>query len=352
MPAPDLARHLDDLSERVGPSSPTARSTSTHAFLTTRVTFASSDERALHAFIDPFGHTVADGKTTGARAYLVDASEVADATFFRDGGLRDGRLEPGVGSAWYDAGTQTVRIADHQRLVHYLVHRGLRAQEWQRPEFARTFLESILQDSGFVSLHGATVGDADRCLLLTGKGGAGKSTLVAQALAIGYRTVGDDYLLYAPADTASVGTLVSAFRTVKVARSGAASALFSTRPTATSADGSKHLLHPGDDRPDCFVGSQVPVAVAVPAFGPRFDATPIDRIDVLRALLPTSAQMSIQPGRMITALTRLVDGLPAVRITLSPRFEDDREALGRFLASLGIDVPAPPVTAHGRTLPR
>jgi hypothetical protein len=339
-----LIGHLDDLDARVrlrfGEDPPAA----THQFLDRQVTFLANDAAALSAFTDPLLHTRVEQAPGGPRAYVMTLDEIAGASLFRDGGLRTNTVDDGIGSIWFEPGSQSIRIADVARGSYYLIHRDSAYDHWRLPEHSRTFLELVLKEGGLVSLHGASVGDGVRGALIPGKGGSGKSTLVAQCIAAGYQTVGDDYLLYAPgAKPGDAGTLVSAFRTIKVGVDGSAADLLPSRPSVKTPDGTKYLVHPTDIWPESFVGTQTPVLVAVPEFGPAFEVSQANATEVLRALLPSSAAMSIQPGHMITELRRLVEQLPCFRMTLSPDFQRDQADLGDFLESFGISRPADPL---------
>ncbi|MGH7523893.1 MAG: glycosyltransferase [Gemmatimonadales bacterium] len=65
---------------------------------------------------------------------------------------------------------------------------------WTLSSPFRTLFHWWLEETGAQLLHAAAVGTDDGALLITGKGGVGKSTTALACLASGMRYVGDDYL--------------------------------------------------------------------------------------------------------------------------------------------------------------
>lgn len=85
---------------------------------------------------------------------------------------------------------------------------------WAKSSPMRTMFHWLLEPRGKFLLHAAVVGDAEQGVLITGKGGVGKSTSSLMALSAGMQFVGDDYVVvsldteptaYALYSTAKVG---------------------------------------------------------------------------------------------------------------------------------------------------
>ena len=66
---------------------------------------------------------------------------------------------------------------------------------WTKASPLRTLMHWLMEQTGAQLLHAAAVGNADGCILITGKGGVGKSTTALACLAAGFRYVADDYLV-------------------------------------------------------------------------------------------------------------------------------------------------------------
>lgn len=68
---------------------------------------------------------------------------------------------------------------------------------WGRASPLRTLFHWAMRWHGRHLLHAAAIGTADGAMLITGKGGVGKSTTALSCLVHGMRYVGDDYLIVA-----------------------------------------------------------------------------------------------------------------------------------------------------------
>lgn len=66
---------------------------------------------------------------------------------------------------------------------------------WTKASPLRTLLHWWLAHRGLHLLHAAAIGDARGAVLITGKGGVGKSTTALSALTAGMTYIGDDYLV-------------------------------------------------------------------------------------------------------------------------------------------------------------
>jgi hypothetical protein len=75
---------------------------------------------------------------------------------------------------------------------------------WTRSSPLRTLFHWLLERRGCQLLHAACIGTDDGAVLITGRGGVGKSTTALTALSSGMRYIGDDYLVVqlAPEPTA------------------------------------------------------------------------------------------------------------------------------------------------------
>ena len=86
--------------------------------------------------------------------------------------------------------------------------------EWAAP--LRTILHWWCTAQGQQLVHGAAVGTADGAVLITGKGGSGKSTTALSALLAGMFYLGDDYVLCEL--SAGMAQVFSVFNSAKVDR--------------------------------------------------------------------------------------------------------------------------------------
>lgn len=298
----------------------------------------------LDLFLDPMAHLMVEPgvapspESLPTRTMTVDlvTYEFLASTALMEQLLSLSPLANTEGVVWLDPWTRTLRILDRSRDAAYLVYRKVEEPLWRRPEFSRSFMGLLAHEIGGTALHGATIGDSHRGILIVGRGGSGKSTLVARSLAHGLRTTGDDYLLHHGAHEGSVGRISSVYRTIKVPLKTDVGEWDQADTGLFSEEGDKRILHPDRMAPQCMVRTHSPVAIVVPSFGPQFTVSPAAPEVVLRALLPTSVTMSVEPTGVVRASRCLVGSLPSFQMTLGQDFSRDLPGLMGFMASLGV----------------
>lgn len=90
----------------------------------------------------------------------------------------------------------SLNLLDLERRVGmYWVRSDERMPYWTKASPLRTLLHWWMQANGAQLLHAAAVGDEHGALLITGKGGVGKSTTALACLTSGLQYVADDYLV-------------------------------------------------------------------------------------------------------------------------------------------------------------
>jgi GT2 family glycosyltransferase len=77
----------------------------------------------------------------------------------------------------------------------FWVGSGACVNNWTRGSPLRTLLHWSMEASGRQLVHGAAVGTEDGALLITGRGGVGKSTTALACLEAGMQFLGDDYVV-------------------------------------------------------------------------------------------------------------------------------------------------------------
>jgi len=90
----------------------------------------------------------------------------------------------------------SVNLMDrHQRSAIFWIQTGDTLPYWTKASPLRTLFHWWMEMNGRQLLHAAAVGDHNGAMLITGKGGIGKSTTALAALAQGMSYVADDYLI-------------------------------------------------------------------------------------------------------------------------------------------------------------
>lgn len=234
--------------------------------------------------------------------------------------------EAGV-TCQYFGGSHSLLFWNATTKTHILVISAATEQLLTRPEFMRVVLQGFLAELSLDSVHGGTLGDGNNGVLITNRGGSGKSSLVAAGVLEGLRTLGDDFLMIdSTLDREQSHELYSIFRTLKLSERS---------PSWPRYSGS--ILEKGEDKDLFFLDSiasgamtprQKMTAIVIPTVGEKFSVTDIGVDDVIRALAPNSLAMGMHPARTLRALNALAQGIPLYSMVVTP---DLRPALDTIL---------------------
>jgi len=186
-------------------------------------------------------------------------------------------------------------------------------------------------------VHAAGIGGADGGLLLTAKGGSGKSTTTLACLLDGLGTVGDDYAVVHPDQRVAY----SLFNSVKlkgpadVARFPALQDCFDNLPRM--AEGEKAMLFMQQHFAERLLPVMPIKAILVPHFADRAETEirPASSALAFKALAPST--MFQLPGNARAAfqgLSELVRAVPAYEIALGHDIGRIPDAMRRFLDHL------------------
>lgn len=194
-----------------------------------------------------------------------------------------------------------------------------------RPDRVRTLLQ-VIASKGTTPVHGGTVAwPGSRGLLISAKGGSGKSTAVAVAVAQGATTVGDDFILTEPLDMEGRFVAWSLFSSVRLSEGGPANGLFSSSEYP-SHEGKKiynlHLRYPGRVVQSFEIGT-----IVVPSFSSKNFARPLAKTSALRAVAPSSVGLARDKAGSLKEVINLVEGLPTIEVGLTTNLEQNNKFL-------------------------
>jgi HprK-related kinase A len=177
-------------------------------------------------------------------------------------------------------------------------------------------LQLALGERRFLLLHAATVERDGRCLILTGESGSGKSTLSVLLGANGWRFMGDEFALIEPATglahpfprPASLKneSLVAIAGEIPGQRLGP---LLTGTPKGTIC----HVVPDGNALAAMDVPAQ-PAAIVFPRFGLPRDVRAVAPSETFVRLTQASTNYTALGERGFDALTRLVEGVPAIAV--------------------------------------
>lgn len=194
-------------------------------------------------------------------------------------------------------------------------------------------LQGWLVARGLQLMHAGAVGNADGGVLLSGRGGAGKSTTAIACLVAGLSYVADDYCVLAAHPRPVAHSL---YNSGKLHCAG-----LPRFPQLSIADACRI----GDDKalfflhalyPERVVTSMPILAVVLPVIhdGPDCTLEPVPRIEALRAMVSsTIAQIPGANGAVLTAGAAFVRQLPCYRLRIGSDMARIAERIERLLRS-------------------
>lgn len=206
---------------------------------------------------------------------------------------------------------------------------------WTRSSPFRTLFHWWLEQNGGVLLHAAAVGTEDGALLITGKGGVGKSSTALACLAAGLKYVADDYLAVRLDPEPRVYSLYSTAKlnAEQVERFPTLRALVTNELSMADEKAVIHLV-PGFA---AQVVRSLPLrAIATPRFthGPATSFGPASAAALRRAAsFTTMSQLPHAGHQMHRFLERMVATLPGVELQLGNELGGIPRAIAEFLGS-------------------
>lgn len=179
-------------------------------------------------------------------------------------------------------------------------------------------------------LHAAAVGSSTGALLLTGKGGSGKSSTALACLQAGLGYLSDDYCL------AGAERVHSLYNTAKLVGGPDLErfpelADWVENPQRQAED--KILFHVHRYRPQQMLLEAPVRAVLLPQIGEQTRLTPVGAAQALIALAPTTLlQLGCTRQTRLTQMAAMLRQIPAYRLELGPRRDQLVECLKGLLA--------------------
>ena len=229
-----------------------------------------------------------------------------------------------------DAATAGLQVLDLESGTGVMVTMTAPA-DWEHAAPFRSFLHWTAAARGCLLVHAASVAQpGGRGALLLGPGGSGKSTTTLTAVAAGWVTAGDDYVLLDPtAPRVGARALYGTAKT-KADAQVALPVLAGASRSWTTDDGSKHVHHLGEAHPHAFA-AQVPVDVlVVMRRDGGSDVAPAAPSEALAAVAPSTIfQLPYDRATAFAVLGDLVRRVPAVTVTLHPDPDEMVRRLGR-----------------------
>ncbi len=205
---------------------------------------------------------------------------------------------------------------------------------WTKASPLRTLLHWWTEANGAHLLHAAAVGDPNGALLITGKGGVGKSTTALACLTSGMQYVADDYLVVRIDPEPRVYSLYSTAKLDRPQMERFPHLARLARNLETQDD--KAVVHLYPELAGQITRSLPLRAIAAPEFSGTADTSfaPVSRLALQRAASFTTMSQLPHAGHATHQFVeRLVAAVPGVAIRLGTDLELLPRRIGEFLAT-------------------
>ena len=201
---------------------------------------------------------------------------------------------------------------------------------YDRPDRLRILLQSV-SGGAVQALHGGGISWGDSPgILISAKGGSGKSTAVAAAVHDGARTIGDDFLMGNLDPSPGKVRCWSMFSSVRLEASSPARSLFGASEFP-ELDG-KEVFNLSREFPGSVVTDMEIGMLVVPSFFSMNFVTPLTGKEALLAVIPSSVGLSLDKEAAFRSIGKIVSALPAFRVGLTPDIKMNNEFLKQLVA--------------------
>src|SRR5688500_6603245 len=249
----------------------------------------------------------------------------------------------------------SVNVFDAQRREGvFWVRSDACVSNWTRGSPLRTLLHWSMEASGRQLVHAAAVGTDEGALLITGRGGVGKSTTALACLEAGMQFLGDDYVVVGLDPQPRVYRLYGSAKLTAAQLERFPNLARLVGPGDFLEDGKALILLPPS------LHTQIPQSLPLRALGTPSFADSVesyigggDRIELQQAAaITTMSQLPHAGPRTHAFFERMAHTLPVGRLHLGTEIDRIPMAIESFLRESA--VPASPVPASsvaGRPLP-
>lgn len=290
-------------------------------------------------FTDAIYHCLADdGAGEELTIYVVDdsvASSVLPDPFWKEGDFDIyGRMrDPGEDHfVEYISDNQVlVLLSRKARLCVVWVRNVSDLPEWERSFPFRTVLYQWFKDSRFLFVHAGAVGNECGGVLLTGKGGMGKSTTTLSCLDSTLKYAGDDFVMI-DTETLDVHSL---YNVAKLEASNLHRfpnlAMHVSNPESMPKDKGQLFLH--FFRPETLIHTFKIRAIFLPKFtgGEHTALRQATKGDALLALAPSTIGLLKADSQMMSIIASLVQKLPCYWIETGTALDEIPQAISNWL---------------------
>ncbi len=241
----------------------------------------------------------------------------------------------------YLNGEETLNLYDEKNNTAYFWTDDARdLPDWISAAPVRTILHWFLSKNHVHLIHGASIGMNGQSVLLTAKGGSGKSTTALSCLMAGMDYLADDYVGIETGDTMLAHSLYSS---VKITPNSLRSfpemhdKIWNTKSMGTDVDNGKGIVFLSEFFPQQIVRQAHLAAIMIPTIKNRAETriVPATKLQAMLALTPTTLfQLPLARSTKLGELKEIISETPCYFLELGSTIREVPGALEAFFADL------------------
>lgn len=212
--------------------------------------------------------------------------------------------------------------------AYFWIFDAAKAPVWIRAAPLRTLLQWVLGDRDIHLIHGAVIAEEGAAVLLTAKGGSGKSTTSLSCLKIGMQYLADDYVAVS---RDAEPTAYSLYNSIKVAPYYGQE----FDPAHVSeTEGEKSVVYLAPLFPKQMAYSATLKAVLIPKIAHRESTAivPATKAEAMLALIPTTLfQLPLAESNKVQLLASIIAKLPCYTVELGTDTLEAAQAIRTFV---------------------
>ena len=226
---------------------------------------------------------------------------------------------------------QTIQFIHHQAKTAFVwMNNAAILQEWESSFPFRSLFYQVFKQKGFLFIHAGAVGTAQGGVLLTGKGGAGKSTTCLSAfLYSNLQYAGDDFICLDPEKMKAY----SLYNIAKLTKENISRfPLLAANTDGVDADKLQYFVH--KHLPQKMIKQMKVKAIFIPNYSPSHTIVSLsiaDKQDVMKALAPSSVLLLRAGEKEIKKLALLIGDLPCYWINTNENLIEIASVIENYL---------------------
>lgn len=235
-------------------------------------------------------------------------------------------------------GEKTLNLYDKTSNTAYFfwTGKGHELPDWISAAPLRTILHWFLSGENIHLVHGAAVGIDGKAVILSAKGGSGKSTTSLSCLLSGMDYLADDYI--AVRATREGVTAYSLYNSVKITPDTIRNfpeldqKIWNTEPVGGELDQYKAVIFLSKFFPAQMKNQAQVSAICIPVIRTETRMVPATKLEAMLALVPTTIiQLPLAAADKLKDLKWIVDAAPTYRLELGPDIRRVPDVVKNFL---------------------